>query len=91
MDDVDNLLSRLAQAPLPMSLDGIEASVFDKIASATAARARQRVGAMAISGALAIGMIGAFVPAQGSGAGSQMTSLGANSPLAPSTLLNGEP
>lgn len=90
MDDLDRALARLAAAPAPRTLDGIDAAVFARIE----AQAGARVGAAGIAAvavvALTIGMIGAELPATAQPAVS-LAPLSGNSPLAPSTLLVGEP
>lgn len=89
MDDIDEALTRLARAPVPAALDGLEARVLARIATPPASRAGLGVGAVAIA-ALAIGMIGAGIPAS-AGTAASLSPLGAHSPLAPSTLLAGTP
>lgn len=89
MDDIDEALARLARAPIPAALDGLEAHVLARIATPPASRAGFSVGAIMVA-ALAIGMIGAGIPASPSTAAS-LSPLGMSSPLAPSTLLAGTP
>ena len=90
MDDLDRTLARLAGAPVPASLDGIEAQVFARIGAQPVARLTGLgVGGVMVA-ALAIGMVGAELPATASPAVS-LTPLGGASPLAPSVLLIGEP
>jgi hypothetical protein len=89
MDDIDEALARLARAPIPAALDGLEAHVLARIATPPASRAGFGVGAIMVA-ALAIGMIGAGIPASPSTAAS-LSPLGMSSPLAPSTLLAGTP
>lgn len=89
MDDLDALLTRLAQAPVPTSLDGMEARIFARIA-ARPARARIGIGSAAIAVALGMGVVGAGVPARETSV-SPLSLLGPVSTLAPSTLLGGEP
>lgn len=89
MDDIDEALTRLARAPVPAALDGLEARVLARIATPPASRAGLGVGAVAIA-ALAIGMIGAGIPAS-PGTAASLSPFGTNSPLAPSTLLAGTP
>ena len=89
-DDLDAMLMRLAQAPLPASLDGIEARVLARITARPAVRAGMGVGAVTIAAALVMGMVGAGVPAKEARAAS-LSPLGPVSPLAPSTLLVGAP
>lgn len=87
MDDIDEALTRLARAPVPAALDGLEARVLARIATPRASRVGIGMGAITI-GALAIGVIGAGVPASPSAA-TPLSPFGANSPFAPSTLLAG--
>lgn len=91
MDDLDAVLIRLAQAPVPASLAGIEGRVLARIAAPPAVRVGMGVGAMAIGAALVMGIVGAGVPAKGASAASFLSPLGPASPLAPSTLLVGAP
>ncbi|MBI0476949.1 hypothetical protein D9601_16470 [Sphingomonas sp. MA1305] len=91
MDDLDAVLTRLARAPVPASLDGIEARVLARIAARPAARAGMGLGAMTIAVALGMGILGAGVPAKEASAASTLSPLGPVSPLAPSTLLVGAP
>jgi hypothetical protein len=90
MDDLDAVLMRLAQAPVPASLDGIEARVLARIAARPAVRVGMGIGAMTIAAALVMGMVGAGVPAKQASAAS-LSPLRPVSPLAPSTLLLGAP
>ena len=90
MDDLDRALARLAGAPVPDALDGIENQVLARIGSRPAVRgAGIGIGVVTIV-ALAIGMVGAELPASASPAVS-LAPLGGASPLAPSALLVGEP
>lgn len=91
MDDLDKALARLAGEPVPAELDGIEAGVLARISARPAAqRAGIGIGIMTTIAALLIGMAGAGVPATATSAAS-LSPLGGSSPLAPSTLLIGEP
>ncbi|KQM67979.1 hypothetical protein ASE75_03680 [Sphingomonas sp. Leaf17] len=86
MNDLDGALARLASAPVPAALDGIEGPVLARIGARPAARLTGvGVGAMTVA-ALAIGMVGAELPATTSPA-AWLAPLGGASPLAPSTLL----
>ncbi|MEG3126050.1 hypothetical protein [Sphingomonas sp. GB1N7] len=91
MDDLDTALARLAHAPVPASLDGIEARVMARIAARPAAHAGLGIGAVTIAAALVMGIVGAGFPAQPARAISSFSPLGPGSPLAPSTLLGGAP
>lgn len=89
MDDIDEALARLARAPVPTALDGLEARVLAQIATPPASRAGLGMSAIMVA-ALAIGVIGAGFPASPSPA-SSLSPLGVSSPFAPSTLLAGTP
>ncbi len=90
MDDLDEVLARLARAPVPASLYGLEARVLARIAR-PAAHAGMGIGAMTIAAALVMGIVGAGFPAREARAASALSPLGPVSPLAPSTLLVGAP
>ena len=90
MDDLDRALARLAGAPVPAAFDDVEARVLARIGTRPVVRqAGLGIGVVTVA-ALAIGMIGAELPATASPAVS-LAPLGGTSPLAPSTLLIGEP
>ena len=90
MDDLDRALARLADAPAPAALDGIEARVLARIGTRPVVhQAGLGLGVVTVA-AMAMGMIGAELPASASPAVS-LTPLGGASPLAPSSLLIGEP
>lgn len=90
MDDLDRALARLAGAPAPAALEGIEDQVLARIGTRAVVRqAGLGIGGVTIA-ALAIGVIGAELPATASSAVS-LAPLGGASPLAPSSLLIGEP
>ena len=89
MDDLDRALARLAGAPAPAALDGMEARVLARIDRKPTANRPLLGMAIVTIAALAIGMVGADVPATVNG-GSLLAPLGGGSPLAPSTLLVGE-
>lgn len=91
MDDIDSLLARLAHAPTPVTLDGLEARVLDRLSASPTSRMGVGIGVFAILGALAIGMAGAGLPAASAVVRSPLLPFGTNSPLAPSTLLAGTP
>jgi hypothetical protein len=91
MDDLDEVLLRLAREPVPASLNGIEARVLARIAARPAVRAGMGVGAMTIAAALVMGIFGAGFPAREAHTVSALSPLGPVSPLAPSTLLIGAP
>lgn len=90
MDDLDAMLTRLANAPVPPALDAIEGRVLARIASRPAARTGLGVGVLGVAMALAMGVVAGGAPAPAY-AVSSLSPLGPDSPLAPSTLLAGEP
>ena len=89
MDDLDAVLTKLAQAPAPAVLEAIECRVMPRIASRPTARAGLGIGTLTVAFGLAMGVVSgaAATPAQ---AVSSLAPLGPDSPLAPSTLLVGE-
>lgn len=91
MDDIDEALRRLAQAPAPPGLEGLEDRVLARIAAQPAAHTGLGLGALTIAAALVMGVAGAGVPGQSAAAMTSLAPLGPNSPLAPSTLLAGVP
>ena len=88
MNDLDEMLTKLAMAPVPADLDGMEVRVLARIAARPLAHIGMGVGAMTIATALVMGIVGAGVPARQANA---MSPLGPVSPLSPSTLLLGAP
>ncbi len=91
MDDLDAMLARLAQAPLPAGLDGVEARVLARIAARPVAHVGLGLGVTTIAAALVMGVLGAGLPAQEASAMSPLAPLGPVSVLAPSSLLLGAP
>lgn len=91
MDDIDELLGRLAHAPVPDAFDGLEARVLDRLSAPSTPRMGLGVGAVAILGALAMGMAGAGLPGASAAARAPLSPFGPSLPLAPSTLLAGVP
>jgi hypothetical protein len=91
MNDLDAMLTKLAMAPVPAGLDGMEARVLARIVARPMARVGMGIGAMTIAIALVMGIVGAGVPTQQASAMSPLSLLGPASPLAPSTLLLGAP
>lgn len=91
MDELDRMLARLAHAPTPAALDDLEAQVLDRLSASSTLRAGVGTGALAIVGALIMGVAGAGLPAASSAAGVPLSPFGSGSPLAPSTLLAGLP
>lgn len=90
MEDLDRALARLAGASVPAALEDIDARVLARIGARPAVRQAGLGIGMVTVAALAIGMIGAELPATASSAVS-LAPLGGASPLPPSTLLIGEP
>lgn len=88
--ELDAVLARLAQAPLPASLDSMEDRVLLRIAAPPAPRAGMGIGALTIAAAMVMGIVSAGVPSKDASA-AYLSPLGPTSPLAPSTLLAGEP
>ncbi len=91
MDDLDAMLTRLAQVPLPSGVDGIDARVLARIAARPVASAGMGIGAITVAAALVFGIVGAGIPTREARAISPLSPLGPTSPLAPSTLLVGTP
>jgi hypothetical protein len=69
MEDLDALLGRLARAPAPASLDGLEAQVLARIAMPTVVRVGIGMSALAVAAALVIGIIAAVPVRTGFAAG----------------------
>lgn len=90
MDDLDKALAKLASAPVPAALDGMEAQVLARIGLKPVARLTGLGVCLVTAAALAIGMVGEEVPAIASPAVS-LAPLGGTSPLSLSALLIGEP
>ncbi|WP_068094889.1 hypothetical protein [Novosphingobium rosa] len=91
MNDLDAMLTRLAEAPAPAGLDGMEARVLARITVRPVAHAGLRIGATTIALALVMGIFGARVPTREARAMSPLSPLGSVSALAPSSLLDGAP
>lgn len=86
MDDIDDVLKRLATAPVPVQLASIDNRVWAGIAvSGREGRSLLAIGRFAVVGAIAMGIAvgGLEAPV----ATVAPTPLSLNSPLAPSTLL----
>jgi len=90
MDELDIALTRLARAPVPAGLDGIEARVVARTAARPGVDAGSGLGAMTIAVALVMGIV-AGMPAREAYPVVSLSPLGGVSPLAPSTLLAGAP
>ncbi|MBB4619755.1 hypothetical protein [Sphingomonas abaci] len=89
MDELDRALARLAGTPAPAELDGIEAQVFARIGSRPVVRQTGIGLGVVTAAALAIGIVGAELPAAARPT-VPLAPLGGASPLAPSSLLLGE-
>ena len=88
-DDLDLLLARLANVPMPAGLADISDSVFARIKSdALAARAGTRIGMAAIISALLLGVTAAMTFSSAAPA-APLSPIGISAGLAPSTLLDG--
>jgi len=89
MDDLDAMLVRLAEGPVPSNLDGLEARVLARIAARPAVGVG--LGSMTIAVALVMGIVGAELPVRHASAAAPLSQFGSVPALAPSTLLVGEP
>ena len=89
MNDLDELLGRLARAPTPVALDSLEDRVLARLKSKPSARNGIGLGVATALAALMMGMAGG-VPASATGI-SPLAPLGPAAPLAPSSLLLGTP
>lgn len=88
MNDLDTVLMRLAQAPLPVGLAAIDEGVLARVASGAAYRVRRGVGIASVSAALVMGVAGAVMPSS-QDAATSLAPLGPMSPLSPAALLLG--
>ena len=89
MSDIDDLLGRVREAPVPSRLSQLDGAVFEAIASRhvnSGVLGVRPIGIAALA-ALAIGIFGA-VPGTRGEAVAAASPLGDVSPLAPSTLLD---
>lgn len=88
-NDLDVLLRRLRDEPLPPGLDGLDEKVFSRLASIQqfSPESLLRAGIFAAFGAALLGIMSNTVVPQA--APSPLTSFAASNPLAPSTLLLG--
>lgn len=91
MDDLDAVLTKLAHAPVPPALEAVEGRVLARIASRPTARAGLGLGALTVAFGLAMGVVAGGAVTTPAQAASSLAPLGPGSPLAPSTLLVGEP
>lgn len=90
MNDIDEMLARLAREPVHPGLGGIEAGVFARIGEARAARAGVGMGALAIVVAVGMGVAGAGAPPATAQPRAPLSPFGLSTPLAPSSLLVGD-
>ena len=88
INDIDLLLMRLAQAPLPASLASIDQGVLSRVTADAAYRAHRKLGIATISAALVLGMAGAAMQSRDAAATS-FAALSSISPLSPAALLGG--
>ncbi|MFC0203278.1 hypothetical protein CA262_06030 [Sphingobium sp. GW456-12-10-14-TSB1] len=90
MDDLDQMLARLRNAPLPAALATIDSAVMEELARIRAAPALRAgtFGAVAVI-ALVFGIAGSVVQTD-RGAATTLSPFDARLALAPSTLLSGE-
>ena len=88
-DNLDILLAKLANAPMPQTLAGLSDAVMGRIhVEAASARTSRTVGIAAMVGALMLGATGALAfPATAPAA--PLAAFGMSAALAPSTLLDG--
>lgn len=91
MNDLNAMLARLAEEPLPTNFEGLEARVLARITAPHAMRVSAAMGGVTIAAALVMGVVGAGIPAKQVRAVSLLSPLGPAPELAPSTLLSGEP
>jgi hypothetical protein len=87
MDDLDQALRMLANAPAHPGLSSIDEAVFGRIAARNAAVVSGRVALVAGVGAVLMGLAGAGLPSAPALAAPALSPFGAADPLAPSTLL----
>jgi hypothetical protein len=90
MDDLDRALAKLAAASIPAELDGVEAQVLARLGTRRAVPLTAVGASITTLVAMAIGIVGAELPATAKSAES-LAPLAGSSPFAPSTLLVGEP
>ena len=91
-DNVDAALERLANAPGPAGLAGIEGAVLARISSERPVRQRDSLGlsALAAVGAMTLGLASGMLPADAcDGPRAPLLPLTGASELAPSSLLTG--
>ena len=84
MNNLDDMLARLAREPVHPRLDGIETGVFACIGEAQSARAGIGMGAFAVVVAIGMGVTGAGAPPVSAQARAPLSPLGLSTPLAPS-------
>lgn len=86
MNELDMVLARLGQTPVPAGLAGLDERVFTGVSAGAARRIRRGVGTAAVSVALVMGIAGAVLPSLGR-APTALAPLGPVSPLSPAALL----
>lgn len=88
-EGVDELLGRLAAAPVHPGLAGSSAVVFARASMRHDAGSPLKIGSAAAIVSIAMGVAAAAVPAGAVEPSSSMALFGPSPPLAPSTLLGG--
>lgn len=88
MNNLDDVLARLAHEPVHPGLDRIEAGVLARIGDAPSI-AGMSMAALAVFVALGMGVAGAGAPAAIAQPSALTSPLGLSTPLAPSSLLAG--
>ena len=86
MNDLDNILARLADRPFPPNLATIDHGVLARITEDRTEHTRRGVGIASLSIALFMGIAGAVMPTRDPAATS-LAPLGPMSPLSPAALL----
>ncbi|MBX3562662.1 MAG: hypothetical protein KF780_12730 [Sphingomonas sp.] len=91
-DAVDDALDRLARAPAPVGLSGIEAEIIERLGTERPLRSRDSLGLSAVAAlfALTMGVLGGAVPLGSDEAQAALSPLTDGARLAPSTLLMGQ-
>ncbi|GEM_PF-2015745 len=87
MNDLDLMLARLADAPAPAALAGIDAIVLERIAARRGPGFSRSMLVGAAFLALVTGLAGGLWPLERAQRSDTLAPFGAASPLAPSTLL----
>ena len=87
MNELDTILMRLADTPLPAALAAIDQGVFQGVAAQRELRVRRKVGAMSISAALLIGVLSTAVRSGAPADSLSLDPLGTVSTLSPASIL----